>query len=303
MVFKSAARSLRLFLIVFGCLSFIMTAGLLSAAEEIHHHHEDHGHLTRANSSHEISVRLETKPDTLETGKEATILFHLMDEDGNPLQGLTMSHDRLLHVMIISADFTGFAHIHPEDFGTITQEMKKTAGFPVRYSFPKAGRYLIALDMVVGETMVTKRLYVMVNGAPRMGAPEHNLAREKKFGDYAVQLTTDPGNIHAGEKAKLIYRITRSGEPVTDLEPYLSAPMHIAVLLADLNNFIHAHGEIPGSSSGHDPAGHVHGTVQSDFGPEIEATIVFPVRGLYKVFSEIKHRGKVILFDFMVEVE
>jgi hypothetical protein len=31
--------------------------------------------------------------------------------------------------------------------------------------------------------------------------------------------------------------------------------------------------------------------------------IVFPVKGVYKIFSQVKHEGKVLLFDFMVTVQ
>jgi hypothetical protein len=39
------------------------------------------------------------------------------------------------------------------------------------------------------------------------------------------------------------------------------------------------------------------------FGPEIEASVIFPVKGVYKIFSEIKHQGRVRVLDFMVTVE
>ena len=39
------------------------------------------------------------------------------------------------------------------------------------------------------------------------------------------------------------------------------------------------------------------------FGPVIESTIVFPAKGIYKVFSQVERKGKVLLFDFMVEVQ
>jgi hypothetical protein len=73
------------------------------------------------------------------------------------------------------------------------------------------------------------------------------------------------------------------------------------VVPADLRRFIHAHGIIPGES--HTALGHVHVESSERFGPEIDAVVVFPVKGIYKIFSQVKHRGKVILFDFMVNVQ
>ena len=89
---------------------------------------------------------------------------------------------------------------------------------------------------------------------------------------------------------------------MTDLEPYLGAAMHLAVVPTSLNLFIHAHGLTPGEPhTNHD---HLHTTAPPDkFGPEIESDIVFPAKGIYKIFSQVKHQGKVLLFDFMVDVQ
>jgi len=47
----------------------------------------------------------------------------------------------------------------------------------------------------------------------------------------------------------------------------------------------------------------MHAHPPKKFGPEIDAEIVFPSKGVYKIFSQASHRGKVLLFDFMVKVE
>ena len=44
-------------------------------------------------------------------------------------------------------------------------------------------------------------------------------------------------------------------------------------------------------------------SVPDKFGPDITAQIVFPSKGIYQIFSEIKHQDKVIPLSFMVEVE
>jgi len=35
----------------------------------------------------------------------------------------------------------------------------------------------------------------------------------------------------------------------------------------------------------------------------MEANVVFPVKGIYVLFSEVKHQGKIIMMNLMVEVE
>jgi len=52
----------------------------------------------------------------------------------------------------------------------------------------------------------------------------------------------------------------------------------------------------------------------SDFNPSItavtpnsshvrEANVVFPVKGLYVLFSDVKYQGKIIVMNFIVELE
>lgn len=39
------------------------------------------------------------------------------------------------------------------------------------------------------------------------------------------------------------------------------------------------------------------------FDPAIEGNVVFPVKGLYVLFNEVKHQGKIIIVNFMLEVK
>jgi Cu+-exporting ATPase len=251
----------------------------------------------------EVIVDMETEPASLKAGSPSTIFFLVKDLDGKPLQDLTITHDRLLHVIVASEDFSVFAHIHPEDSGPITPEIKKTARFPVSYTFPRAGQYLIAVDSAVKGSSFSEHFSVEVTGEPRIGSLIKDFAREKKVGDYMVTLSVAQERISAGKEVTFSYLIKKNGTPVNDLQPYLSAPMHIAVVSADLNNFIHAHGELPGTSSPQAPGGHHHMTVPEKFGPRIEARLSFPAKGVYQIFGEVKHEGKVLLTRFMVEVE
>jgi hypothetical protein len=249
-------------------------------------------------------AEMEIDPATPAAGMPEVLSFHITDSQGRPAQ-LSVMHDRLLHVVVVSRDFSIFAHIHPEDSGPITDQMKKSATFPVHYTFPEAGKYLVAVDYVVRGRHFSRHFIVNVTGRPHMGHPEKDLSKEKDFGKYHVTFSTSPVHIRAGEATTLKYFVENGGRPVADLELYLSAPMHIAVVHADLNDFIHAHGMVPGTENHHmdQPVGHIHGTVHGNFGPYIEARVVFPVKGLYKIFGQIKHHGRIVLTQFMVDVE
>jgi hypothetical protein len=283
---------------------------LCVSAVGIHHFvaaAEAHEEGTGASGASGIAAHAEmkTEPGIPTAGRTAVLTFHITDPQGRPVR-LSVMHDRLMHVVVVSRDFNIFAHIHPEDSGPITDKMKESATFPVHYTFPKAGEYLVAVDYVVKGNHFSNHFIVNVSGRHHMGQLKKDLSREKNFGDYHVTLSTSPVHIRAGEATSLKYFIEKGGNPVTDLEPYLSAPMHIAIVLSDLNHFIHAHGRVPGMSEKHhtdQPVGHIHGMTHGKFGPYVEAHVVFPAKGLYKIFGQIKHRGKIILTQFMVEVE
>jgi len=262
----------------------------------------DHAaHMHHAEKGPEPAVTLEIQPERVTAGIPASITVSIKDQDGRPLEGLEVSHERLLHAIIISRDLNIFAHIHAEDIGPVTGEMLKKATLRLQFTFPKAGVYLIGLDFAAADNLYSKSFPVNVAGSPGMGEPKIDYATKKNFGDYRVTLTLSPKDVIAGKEVKLIYVIEKNGKAVTDLEPYLGASMHLASVPTDLKLFMHAHGVTPEES--HSPLGHMHAAPPLKFGPEIDAAIVFPVKGTYKVFSQVKHKGEVLLFDFMVNVQ
>jgi len=280
------------------------------AGEESHSHHSHQMHeQASAPAVPEPVVDMETVPAEITAGSQATIMFLLRDDKNKPIKDLVITHDRLIHVVIISEDLSVFGHIHAEDIGPITTEMRESARFPVRYTFPKAGKYNIAVDFAYGGRGYSELLDLEVGGSPAMGSVQKDLSHEKDFNGYLVKLTISPETPVAGKETTLRYTFTKNGRPVADIEPYLSAAMHLAVINEGVQHyFIHAHGDRPGAMQHRGHEGHMalhmgHSVpAGAKFGPEIEANVVFPVRGTYKIFSEIQHDGKVRLIEFMVEV-
>jgi hypothetical protein len=250
---------------------------------------------------------METMPAEITAGSQATITFTIRDDNNNPIRDLVITHDRLIHVVIISEDLSVFGHIHTEDIGPITAEMKNSARFPVHFTFPKAGKYTIAVDFAVRDRGYSELLDVEVTGSPVMGKVQSSFAREKNIDGYQINLAVSPEQPVAGKETVLRYGIMKDGKPVTDIEPYLSAAMHLAVINEGAGNyFVHAHGDRPGAAqhAGH-TATHIGHSAPAGavYGPEIEAHVVFPAKGTYKIFSEIKHQGRVRLFEFMLNVQ
>jgi hypothetical protein len=283
---------------------FLMAQSRASAEISGMHQHQDMQHV-HAMKGEEVIADIKTDPERIHVGSLTNIVFSIKDHGGKPIEELSVHHDRIMHVIIASQDFSVFAHIHPEDFGPITPEMKKLGRYPVRFNFPKGGRYIIAIDFAVKEQLISKHFLIDVAGEPKMGFPKRDLSREKRVGDLDVTLTSMPERITARKEVMLSYVFRKKGESVTDLEPWLSAPMHLAIISGDLTHFIHTHGELPGMPPmGHDESHmQMKMSVPNKFGPKIETHVVFPAKGLYQIFGQVGHEGKIIVTSFMVEVE
>ncbi len=278
------------------------------ARHAMHREHAGHAgheaHMRYAPRQESASVRIEMNPATITAGVPEAIMVHLNDRKGKPLRELTLHHERVLHAVIIGQDLSVFAHIHPEDLGPLTEEMVDEASFPLSYTFPKAGTYIMGLDFATQDGVYSKTTTFIVSGRPPMNKAKIDFSKTKDFGPYRVTFTTAPAQITVGKETTLRYFISKHGKPAKGLEPYLGAAMHLAVVSSDLSQFIHTHGVIPGEAEDQeDRESNVQPLLRDTSGPEIDSTIIFPVKGDYKIFSQVQIQGKVLLFDFMVKVE
>jgi hypothetical protein len=104
--------------------------------------------------------------------------------------------------------------------------------------------------------------------------------------------------------------VNKNGQPVTNLENYLGALGHSVILKANTLDFIHTHaldgsvGQMP-VMPGMD---HSMEAMSNDMsmgeenGPQIKFATTFPSSGIYKVFTQFQHQGKVITSDYVVLV-
>ena len=237
-------------------------------------------------------------PQPLAAGIPQELSIELKDDKGQPLTDLRIVHERLVHVVIIDEELETLGHVHPEDLGSVSDEMKAQGRFVVQYTFPKPGReYIVAVD---GNHRGTHSFALHQRVRTEGEAPPANIIKDlgqsKSFGDYTVSLATTPGIIKSGEPVTFRYRFEKGGQPVRDFEQYLGAPMHVSVVSAELETFVHTHGEV------HDPNTGVLVSNPTRFGPDIDAHIVFPHPGLYRIFGQVNHDGKVWATSFMVSV-
>ncbi|MEK7150855.1 MAG: cytochrome c biogenesis protein CcdA [Patescibacteria group bacterium] len=257
--------------------------------------HASHGDMHDESSESPVVGEFTTNPSKPQVGKQMSVTLTLSDDKGQPLTDLRIEHERLLHFIFISEDLSDFQHIHIEDSGKGTSEMEKSAMFTLPVTLLKTGRYAVAVNYLHKEHEGVVRGFIDVGEGQKAVELKKDLTRQKQFGDVAVTLNAG-SIIKSGESANFEYIIKdANGSPLGDLRSYLGAPMHLAIWSFDQEYFLHTHGEVP-----------VYGhTVpqEATFGPYINAHIVFPWPGLYKVFAEFSRGGKVYETDFTVEVK
>jgi hypothetical protein len=100
--------------------------------------------------------------------------------------------------------------------------------------------------------------------------------------EYEITLATR--GIADRFQTSLTFTVQKRGKPVTDLQPYLGALGHLVVLREGDLAYIHTHPErAPGT------------------GPSIVFEAELPSAGLYGLFLQFAHEGRVRTADFRME--
>lgn len=152
----------------------------------------------------------------------------------------------------------------------------------------------------------------------RASAPEGELGASGGT-PYIVAMMPMPGRLVAGKEAMLHFQIRDAGgKPLPSLERYLGAGGHAVILSSDLKGYLHAHpmegSGHEGNAMGHTEMGHTgmdhkemdHGNsahATSAPGSDVVFHTTFPSAGLYKVWGQFQHRGKIITAAYVVQVE
>ncbi|MGP3962316.1 hypothetical protein ACTWPT_40625 [Nonomuraea sp. 3N208] len=201
--------------------------------------------------------------------------FTVTGPNGKPVTDYEVEHDKKLHFIVVSRDLTTFQHLHPE--------MTSDGVWSVKLTLPAAGTYRAFADFApTGGSALTlgTDLFVAGDYEPR-ALPE--TSRTASVDGYEVTLD---GELAPGQSSKLTLKVSKDGEPVTDLQPYLGAYGHLVALRARDLAYLHVH---PDGEPG-------DGTTQP--GPEIVFYAEVPSVGDYRLFLDFQHDGEVRTADF-----
>ncbi|GBF99010.1 hypothetical protein Rsub_11814 [Raphidocelis subcapitata] len=231
------------------------------------------------------TVAVRSEHAQVQAGRPAKLEVRVADGASKaalPPSDFQLSHERLIHMVVLGADLDTFFHTHQ------TSTTPEAFVFSA-VTFPKAGDYLLSFD---GETKddvaVSSRAKLAAAGAPKMAAFDARRVgattvsvRPAPLADPspAVSLASLSAPAGSGAGAGPVYEAALDGPqgaacspgarpqaytlklsrreagakgggggaaaPVTDLEAYLGAPMHLATISSDLKSSGHTHGTLP----------------------------------------------------------
>ncbi len=213
----------------------------------------------------------------LPVGQEQPFQFTITGPDEQPVRDYVVEHDKELHLIVVRRDLSEFRHVHP------TRAADGTWSIPL--TLDEAGEYRAFADFTpAGGRALTLGVDLHAAGA-YTPQPLPEPVPSAEVDGYTVDLT---GDLIAGTSSDLTLTVTRDGEAVTDLEPYLGAYGHLVALrdgdLAYLH--VHPHGE-PGDG-------------RTAAGPEIAFAAEVPSAGTYRLFLDFQHDGVVRTAEFTV---
>ncbi len=225
-------------------------------------------------------------------GKTTTIQFSLYrGTDPAPLKAaeLQVSHEKLIHMMMIDSGFQEYHHEHPEEVSPGLWEVAVNLNIAGDYRF-----YLQFLpeDEITTKTVTFDDPFVL---DPKQVVPSAPVKPQEQLvfvdGEFKVTLNyLGGGNLVQKKVGQIYFTIEKNGVqvPFSDLDLYLGGKMHIAGISADKADFVHAH---PGENFW-------------SAGPGVDeiTKIYFKQAGYYGLFMQYNFEGVVRTAQFALQV-
>ena len=216
------------------------------------------------------TLRLSSQKTT--AGETRPIEFTIVGPGDKAVTKFDVAHEKKLHFIVVRRDFTGFQHVHPE--------------------MDSAGRWTTSVDLEPGPWRVFAD-FVPSGGDPlTLGADlavdgdyqAEQAMPEKRTSDVDDYQVTLDGDLASGMSSEVTLTVTKSGKPVTDLQPYLGAYGHLVALREKDLAYLHVH-----------PGG------KPKAGPNVVFYAEVPSGGRYHLFFDFRHEDVVRTADFVVK--
>lgn len=215
-------------------------------------------------------------------GEAGELSFRITDADGVPVTEYATAHDKDLHLIVTRSDGSLFRHVHP------TMD-EATGTWSLPWEWTGAGTYRVFADFTsAGADAVSLTLSRTVQVAGDFAPVVPESTRVAQVDGFTVSLD---GDLEAGSASDLVLTVTRDGQPVTTLQPYLGAFGHLVALRDGDLAYLHVHAE------GDEPA------AGETSGPEIAFAAEAPTAGRYLLYLDFQVDGRVHTAEFVLDAE
>ncbi|NGX08672.1 heavy-metal-associated domain-containing protein [Mycobacteroides franklinii] len=216
-------------------------------------------------------------------GERGQLSFQILDPAGRPFDEYVTAHQKKLHLIVVRTDGRQFRHVHP-----VFDESSRTWTIP--WAWTQTGTYRVFADFEVkGEGSQTKKMTLARTvevGGDFAPAPATAVRTADEIDGYTVSVE---GHLVAGVTRPLTFTVTRDGQPVTSLQPYLGAFGHLVALRDGDLAYLHAHPE------GAEPAEGQTG------GPTVAFGVQAPTAGRYLLYLDFQISQAVRTATFVVD--
>lgn len=226
----------------------------------------------------EDGYTLRISPTQLERGEARELRFSIDAAGGEPVTEFDQLHERRMHLIVVRRDGSEFRHVHPE--------MDEAGTWSIPIAFVEPGVYRAFADFSVSGQQHTLAGDLFVSGGEFEARPFPPANALDQTDGYEVRL--DAGEPVAGEPTSLTFAVSKDGDDVHDLAPYLGAKGHLVALREGDLAFLHVHPEEDQAE------GQAHN--------EIAFAATFPTAGRYRLYLQFKHEDAVNTVQFTVVV-
>jgi heavy metal-binding protein len=233
-----------------------------------------------------------TSPAAVASGTPFKMIFKVRHPgSGDAVKSYEIVHDKRYHLFVVSQDMAVFQHLHPE--------LQADGSWEMGLTLPKAGYYRVLSDFVpsggspqfLGRTLVTTDFDEDLES--QAGRLEPDAFLKKTVDSITASVELEPVKLIAGQYGHFRFTLTDSatGEPITDLQPYLGAFGHTLILSEDMLDYVHSH-----PSEGTDDISRGFG------GPRVTFEGFMPRPGRYRAWTQFLRKDQLTTISFTFSV-
>ncbi|MBV8197100.1 MAG: hypothetical protein JO263_03115 [Candidatus Eremiobacteraeota bacterium] len=209
-----------------------------------------------------------------------------------PIRAYDLDMTKLLHVIIVSDDFTRFIHTHPQPLANGHFILDQTLPGPGLYHVYSDGR-----PSGIGQQVFR---FDLQNGS---AAPSpKDLSERSKVAHvdgYAVALSTL--SLRVGSMAPIAVHVTKNGRAAADIHPYLGALAHAVFLDAGDLSYVHVHPVALGSTMMMEAASAmVYSNDKAVVSPNMLLHVTVNEPGTYKLWFQFRGGASLHVASFVI---